>query len=101
MFASDVGRAYVAAVTQEAGVGETIEIGSETLTSVRDVVDTIRALVGSDTPSPVFGSVSDRPLEQEVSIDVARAERLLGWRATTSLDDGLRRTIAYYAAPSR
>jgi nucleoside-diphosphate-sugar epimerase len=101
VFAADVAEAYVAATNADAAVGNTIDLGSGALTPVRDVVEKIRALVGPDAPVASYGSVSDRPLEQEVAVDVERAKRLLGWKATTSLDDGLRRTIAYYAACPR
>ena len=32
------------------------------------------------------------------SLDVSRAKRRLGWRSTTSLEEGLRRTVDWYRA---
>jgi GDP-L-fucose synthase len=34
-------------------------------------------------------------------LDVSRAEREFGFRATTSLDEGLRRTVDWYLATCR
>ena len=31
-------------------------------------------------------------------LDVTRAEQMLGWKARTSFDEGLRRTVAWYRA---
>jgi len=47
---------------------------------------------------PQFGAVPDRPREQEIVADSAPALERLGWHATTSLEDGLRKTAAWYKA---
>lgn len=69
--------------------GSTLELGSGEAISVLDVARQIYALVGGrGQPRP--GELSDRP--HEAAEQVARADvtaRLLGWRASTSLEHGL------------
>ena len=80
-----------------AGVdGETIDIGSGVATRVRDFVAAAVDMLGQGCPPPVFGALPERPLEQEILVDTAPAARLLGWTASTSLDEGLRKTVAWY-----
>jgi len=96
VFAEDVGRAYVAAATAPAIEGETIDIGSGAATRVRDFVAAALEMLGPDCPPPVFGAVPERPFEQAIVVDTEPAARLLGWTASTSQDEGLRRTTAWY-----
>jgi UDP-glucose 4-epimerase len=96
VFAEDVGRAYVAAATAPAVEGETIDIGSGVMTRTRDFVAAAVDMLGQDCPRPIFGALADRPFEQEIHVDTEPAARLLGWRASTSLDEGLRKTVAWY-----
>jgi UDP-glucose 4-epimerase len=49
---------------------------------------------------PLFGAIPDRPYEQEIAADTVQAAEKLGWRATTSLEVGLRKTVAWYRANS-
>jgi nucleoside-diphosphate-sugar epimerase len=97
VFAEDVGQAYVAAATTAAAPGETIDLGSGTLTRVQDAVDLIVRMIQPARSRPRFGAVAERALEQEIEVDTDRAKRLLGWTASTELEEGLRRTIAWYA----
>ena len=96
VFAEDVARAFVAAATAPAADGEIIDIGSGTMTRVCDVVATAVDVLGEDFPRPVFGAVPERPFEQEIHVDTEPATRLLGWNASTSLGEGLRKTVAWY-----
>lgn len=95
VYAEDVARAYVDAASVPGVEGRTIDIGSGVLTSVREIVDIIVEIVGA-TGRPVFGALPLRPLEQQVEVDVDETARVLGWRATTSLQDGLRRTVTWF-----
>lgn len=96
VYAEDVGRAYVAAATAPGIEGHTFDIGSGELSPVRDVVETLVDLIGSDAPRPRYGAVRTRPFEQEIAVDTEPARALLGWEATTPLVEGLRRTVAWY-----
>jgi UDP-glucose 4-epimerase len=96
VYAEDVARAYVRAASVPGVEGRTIDIGRGELISVRRIVELIVEAVGPTEGRPVFGALPVRPLEQEVRVDVERAGRLLGWRPTTSLEDGLGATVAWF-----
>ena len=96
VYAEDVARAYVAAATAPDVEGRTIDIGRGELTSVRQIVQLIVDSIGPTPGRPVFGKLPVRPLEQEVKVDVDETAKVLGWRATTSLEEGLRRTAAWF-----
>jgi UDP-glucose 4-epimerase len=96
VFAEDVGRAYLAAAGAAGVDGETIDIGSGVTTQVREFVGAAVDMLGKDCPRPIFGALPERPFEQEIHVDTAPAAKLLGWTATTSLDEGLRKTVAWY-----
>jgi UDP-glucose 4-epimerase len=96
VYAEDVARAYVDAASVPNVEGCTIDIGRGKLTSVREIVEIIVDAVGPTPGRPVFSALPDRPLEQQVEVDVDATAGILGWRATTSLQDGLRRTVLWF-----
>jgi UDP-glucose 4-epimerase len=75
--------------------GCTIDLGSGTLVSIREVVN---QLVNIANPSiqPSFGALPDRPVEQVRVADTALAYTKLGWQPTTSLKNGLEQTVDWY-----
>jgi UDP-glucose 4-epimerase len=84
------------AIAGTAGIdGQTVDLGSGTLTSVRRVVEQVAALIGSDAPVR-FGAIPDRPLERPCAARTEEARRLIGWSARTTLDEGLKQTVAWY-----
>jgi nucleoside-diphosphate-sugar epimerase len=95
IYIDDVAEAFLAAGLQEGVEGHTIDIGSGQLVTVREVVE---RLVQTVNPAlqPQFGSVPERRLEQMRVADVQRTAERLGWRATTSLGEGLRQTVDWY-----
>lgn len=96
VYAEDVAHAYIAAASVAGAEGSTIDIGRGVLTSVREIVELILEFIGPTTGQPVFGMLPVRALEQEVRVDVEETARVLGWRATTPLEEGLRATIAWF-----
>jgi nucleoside-diphosphate-sugar epimerase len=96
VYADDVARAYVRATAAPGVEGRTIDIGSGVLTSVREIVGLVVECLGRTAGRPRFGELPVRPMEQDVEVDVDETARALGWRATTSLEEGLRRTVASY-----
>jgi len=66
----------------------TVNVGSGEATSVRRVVEVLRAISGCPITS------LDRPVEgpMRFQCDIRAIERLTGWRPRVSIDEGLRRT---------
>ena len=95
VFIGDVAHACQMALT-DAAVGRIIEIGTGINTSVRQVAETIIELTGSKS------KIEYRPMRTgEVKIhtisDTAEARKYLGWEWKTTLREGLRQTIPWYA----
>jgi nucleoside-diphosphate-sugar epimerase len=75
--------------------GLTIDLGTGSLVSVRSIVDRVAAITGASVPV-AFGAVPDRLLEIPRAARTARTRELIGWQATTSLGEGLRKTIEWW-----
>jgi nucleoside-diphosphate-sugar epimerase len=97
IYIDDVVEALLTVARSDACLGRRVDVGTGTLHTVRYVGDSIRELMGSPVELG-WGALPDRPGETENVADVATTERLCGWRPETGLDDGLRRTIEWYAA---
>jgi GDP-L-fucose synthase len=73
---------------------EPVNIGAGFEILIRDLVELIARLMGFTGEIRWDSSKPDG--QPRRSLDTARAERLFGFRATTSFEDGLRRTIDWY-----
>lgn len=94
-YITDAVDAVFAAVACDAAHGEVINIGSGNGIRLREMMQLVLDKVG--TGEFDFGVVPYRPGENMALVaDVAKAERILGWRAVTSLSEGLDRTIDWY-----
>jgi UDP-glucose 4-epimerase len=95
VFVDDVIRGFLTAAIAPAIEGATVELGTGTKRSIREVVEMIARLM--DSPSQLrFGAVRDRPMEPIRIADNIETQRKLGWKAQTSLQDGLLQTIKWY-----
>lgn len=99
IFVDDVIDGMIAAAVVEGVRGETLDLGSGQLVSIREVVEMIVDLTATRV-EPAFGSLPDRPLERERIADTVRAQQWLGWTSRTTLHEGLRRTVASFC-PTR
>lgn len=93
VYVDDLVDALVAAALAENAVGRVVNIGSGEQVSIRRVAELAEQLAGtSDLVRP--GTVPYRAGEQmSYCVDPTLAAELLGWRARTPLEEGLRRTI--------
>jgi UDP-glucose 4-epimerase len=94
VYVEDVADATVAAVwSRHTGA---VNVGTGRETSVRDIVEGLVQLTGSTAG---IESEPGRPGEvRRAALDASRAQRWLGWRAQTSLMDGLARTAEFFAS---
>lgn len=92
VYVDDVVEATLKAATSDVS-GEVLNVASGVPTSVNELIDTLIAVSGSDlgkTTGPADWTAGSRRFG-----DPEKTARLLGWRATTSLRDGLARTWAW------
>jgi dTDP-glucose 4,6-dehydratase len=75
--------------------GEVVNVATGVDVAVADVADLVLDAVGNPSATTVY--VDDRPGQVDRHIgSTAKIERLTGWRARTSLERGLERTVAWY-----
>lgn len=72
--------------------GETVDLGSGHLVTLREVVDLLCGMV-EPPGTPAFGALPDRPMEQVKAADIGKTVRLLGWQPAMPLRQGLRNTV--------
>jgi dTDP-glucose 4,6-dehydratase len=93
-YVADTARGFVAVAASDAALGEVVNLGSGEEVSIREIVRKAGEIVGRELT--VEGDDQRmRPAKSEVSrlhSDSSKADKLAGWRAEVSLDDGLRRT---------
>lgn len=95
VYVDDVVDAYLVLASKQGLDGETIDVGSGELTTVRRLVEQLVEIIGPDA-QPEFGGMQDRPLERIRIADVERSFGLTGWRPKTMLYDGLKSTAEWY-----
>ncbi|MBI2118342.1 MAG: GDP-mannose 4,6-dehydratase [Elusimicrobia bacterium] len=77
-------------------INEIINIGSEETISVEKMIESIKILTGSNSRT-LAGRVPNRAQEiQNWSVSSVKAKKILGWKVSTSLRQGLKETIAWY-----
>jgi UDP-glucose 4-epimerase len=90
LYVGDVVAAALAASTSTA-TGP-INLGTGREASVLELAEILGRLGGVEDFEPEFAPARAGEV-QRIALDAARAERELGWKATTSLEDGLRLTL--------
>lgn len=86
-----------AALSPQDGV---FELGSGTLTSIAEIVQRLNQMINPKI-QPLFGALPDRPMEQVRVANIADSMSKLNWQPKVSLEEGLARTVAWYAAYHR
>ena len=73
-----------------------VNIGNPHEASVLEIAETIKRLVGSDSEIVFVPRPTDDPTVRQPDIGLARRE--LGWEPRTGFEEGLSRTISWFAA---
>ncbi len=100
VYIEDAVDCVVRAIFNEKAVGQAFNIGTSQELSMKDLALKLKEVGGFKSEivyvphKEVFGaSYEDVPRRVP---DVSKAKKLLGWEATTTLEEGLKKTIAYY-----
>ena len=96
VYIEDVVTALVSAGSLPIASGSIVNIASGSSTAVHEVASLVLRLMG-DPVKLVRGAVPTRPDEiMEISADISKAEKVLAWKPQVSLEEGLKRTIAWF-----
>lgn len=97
VYVDDVVEGLLAAGLHPEVAGKTVDLGSGRFASIREVVEHL-VRVANPEVTPQFGALPARQMEHSRAADVTASSGLIGWRPTTSLEDGLAQTVDWYRA---
>jgi UDP-glucose 4-epimerase len=98
VYVDDVADA-VALATRYTGSEDAINIGSGVGLSLLQVIEKVESATGRRVRLEIE---KDRPIDVPVNVlDVSVAQTELGWRPSTSIEQGLRETAAWWARPQQ
>jgi len=99
LYVEDAVAAYLLladALERDGARGEAFNAGGGAPHAVRDVVARICALAGTDVAPDIRGTgTPDGEIDRQY-VDASKLRALTGWEPRVDLDEGLRRTIAWY-----
>lgn len=95
VYITDLVNGLVAAATAPAIEGQTLDLASGEIASVRDIVMMLKEILHVSV-EPQFGLLPDRVKGQVRIADLSNTTKLLGWQAQVKLKDGLAQTVAWY-----
>ena len=95
LYVEDAADAIVAAAERYEGA-DPVNLGSGAEISMRDLAETIRTLTGF--PGEIAWDASQPNGQPRRRLDTSRALERFGWKATTPLAEGLKKTLDWYLA---
>ncbi len=96
-YVDDAVDALVSAALRKEAVGEVMNLGSSEVTGLRRLAERLVAVHGAGTWELVPFPAERKAIDiGDYYGDWAKAKQLLGWAPRVGLDEGLRRTLAYY-----
>ena len=94
-YVDDVVNAILLAMVSERARGKVINVASGQPVTIREVIEKVISMVGGGKAD--FGKIPYRAGENmSLYADINVAKEILGWQPAITLDEGLKRTIAWY-----
>jgi len=98
-YVDDAAKAAIALIKEEKAEGEVFNIGTGKDWSVEELAHIIADLLGQKPVKIEIDQNRLRPLDIEVlNCDSSKIKRLVGWKPTTELKDGLQKTIDWFVS---
>jgi nucleoside-diphosphate-sugar epimerase len=97
IYVDDVVDGFLACARAPGAIGQTVDVGSGRLVTIRKLVEKLVSIASGDVV-PRFGALPDRALERVCRADVQRTRELVAWSPKVDLEEGLERTLEWFAA---
>jgi len=97
-YVEDTVNGFIKAGESKNSIGEVINLGNRSEISIRDLADLIARVIG-DRVTIQEDIKRKRPVKSEVDrlmADNSKANKLLNWSAQYSLEEGLKKTVAWF-----
>lgn len=91
---SDAARAYLTVGENDRAIGQAFNFGTEKPTSVKDVVELILNVMGSNIGVEIQGKASKEIQDQWLS--TVKARTMLGWKPEKTMEQGLTEAVDWY-----
>ncbi|WP_284643379.1 UDP-glucuronic acid decarboxylase family protein [Paenibacillus silviterrae] len=98
-YIADLVEGIVRSITEPQAIGEVMNLGNPAEYTVRDMADILLRLTGHKGTIEHLPPMEDDPKRRRP--DISKAKRLLKWEPAIGLEEGLRRTLDYFAAYAR
>jgi UDP-glucose 4-epimerase len=95
VFVTDIARANLCAANSQF-TDEVLNVASGTETSLTELAETLGRVMGVDLPVEYGPERKATPVRRRLA-DVSKAERLTGFTAEVSLEDGLRQLVEWWS----
>lgn len=92
VYVGDVAQANLLALTSD--VVGSFNVGTGVETDINRIFDVIKRLSGSSQPEQHAPAKAGE--QRRSSVDPSKIAKVMGWRPTTSLEEGLRETVRYF-----
>jgi len=93
-YVADVVDGVLRACTAEGVSGEVINVATGGRVSLRQLIAALQKILGTNV-QPLFGPTREGDV-RDSQADITKARQLLGYQPRTSLEDGLRKTVAWF-----
>jgi UDP-glucose 4-epimerase len=97
IYVEDVVYGLLALAASKGVEGQTIDLGSGGLVSIREIVAILYSILKPKVEIS-FGTLPDRPMEQVKVADISGSFLKTGWKPALSLEEGLKLTVDWYRA---
>ncbi len=91
----DVADACLAALEAEEAVGEVVNVGSGTRATITEIAERLAAILGREDCAPEVTGVYRVGDVRHCFADIAKAEKVLGWRPKIDLEEGLTELVEW------